>query len=152
MPPQVDVNLEGTPDELKPIEAGIYMAKVGAIETELKDTKAGGQGTMITIPLKISGDATGQPCEASEHQRGVIARCCVWTEPGKVQWKRFLKSCGMPISNQVDTEECMGKTCKVQVGVRKVIQDSEGNYVNKEGEGTTTRLSNEVQDFVIPEK
>lgn len=130
--------LEDMPDEIQPIDAGVYVGTISQVP-EVADARSG-KGKVLRVSVQITGDADGNECEASRQNALVFDSIPIWTRRGKIKIKRLQKSAGLTPTSELDLEELVGKDVKVKVTQR--------TYEDDEGEEQT---ANNLREYMIPE-
>lgn len=125
--PQIAINLNDVPDEMPKVDPGIYTAVVKEIELgPTKDEK----GERIKATLEIEdGPAAG---------RRLFSYMGLGNDFGRVALKKFTKSCGMPLGNNINVEDYLGKVCKIRVATRTY----------KDSETGETKESPDIKEFL----
>lgn len=125
----IEVNFEDVPDEIQPVEAGVYTCLIDEVP-EVKPTKDGA-GEKIVVTMKIDND------ESPMNGRRLFDHISM---KYPTRFKRLCKSAGLnPGAEGVDTSDLLGKHVEVQV--------TSGSYTDPDT-GQTKPTSN-IKDYVF---
>ncbi len=118
----VDINFDNVPDEIVPVEAGIYTAVIHEVP-EVKPTKDG-KGTKIVVQMKITDeDSPFKDRQLFDHISLKFP----------TRFKRLCKSAGHnPGADGFDTADLLDCTVRVRVKAR-TYTDEDGNTKETSG-------------------
>ncbi len=126
----LDINFGDVPDEYEMIEVGVYDAEIDGVP-EVK-VASSGNGNVIHTKWKITseGDFFGKT---------IMGFLCTWTDMGKVDIKKMLKSLGMDVDGQVDLSECEGKVGRIVVSAGTMTDKLTGD----------TKETRQIKEYLV---
>lgn len=132
--PHLDVDFTDVPDEILPIEPGIYDAEISNAP-EILPTKSG-EGTKLVVQMVIVDDDKHAGRRLQDHISTKMA----------TRIKRLIKSAGLEAGQGFDTEDLAGQRVKVKV---KLESYQVSSPTLDDPENMETRTASRVDDYLF---
>lgn len=104
-------NMADVPDEIPPLDAGIYVFKVVKEELVTLDDNDKYNPGKDQLQIQLQVNSEGHPM----HGRMQFDRITLGTDQGDVAFKRLIKSCGLIPGANFDTADLVDKNCRAEV-------------------------------------
>lgn len=121
--PKIAVNFDSVPDQILPIDPGIYPLEVISVEEEsvASKKKPGEMYNQVVVKLQVRDDGN------KNDGRTVYDRIGIDNDWGRVALKRLVKSCGLtPGPDGLELNDLVGKLCRARIANRTYKDDSTG--------------------------
>jgi len=132
--PHLEVDFTDVPDEILPIEPGIYEAEITEAP-EILPTKSG-EGTKLVVQMTVVGDDKNSGRRLSDHISTKM----------QTRIKRLIKSAGLTPGSGFDTEDLAGQRVKIRV---KQESYQVSSPTLDDPDNMETRTASRVDDYLF---